>query len=68
MSKPALAAHIDWMQQGAFFPERYQGEERKEYQSEAARIEQQWDQQPEQYHVQESRTQAGQATAGTCRP
>lgn len=43
MSKPALAAHIDWMQQGAFFPDRYQGEERKEYEEEASRIQREWD-------------------------
>ena len=43
MSKPAFAAQLDWMQQGAFFPERFQGDERKEYEAEAARIEREWD-------------------------
>lgn len=43
---PRLAAQIDWMTVGAFLPERYQGDERKEYEEEAARIERQWDNQP----------------------
>ncbi|MFG0864578.1 hypothetical protein [Pseudomonas sp. FYR_7] len=43
---PRLAAHIDWMTVGEFSPERYQGDERKEYEEEAARIERQWDNQP----------------------
>lgn len=43
---PRLAAQFDWMMVGAFSPERYQGEERKEYEDEAARIERQWDNQP----------------------
>lgn len=46
-SSPALAAQLDWMQQGAFFPDRYQGEDRRQYEQAAARIEQQWDNQPE---------------------
>ncbi len=44
---PALAAQIDWMRFGAFSPEKFQGDERKEYEEEAARIERQWDNQPE---------------------
>lgn len=43
---PRLAAQFDWMTVGAFSPERYQGDERKEYEEEAARIERQWDNQP----------------------
>ena len=43
---PRLAAHLDWMTVGAFSPERFQGDERKEYEDEAARIERQWDNQP----------------------
>jgi hypothetical protein len=46
MSSPKLAALLDWMQQGAFFPERFSGTERDEYQAEAARIQRQWDMQP----------------------
>lgn len=41
-----LAAQLDWMTAGSFSPERYQGEQRKEYEDEAARIERQWDEQP----------------------
>lgn len=43
---PRLAAQLDWMTAGSFSPEQYQGEERKEYEDEAARIERQWDNQP----------------------
>ena len=43
---PAMAAQLDWMQVGAFTPDRFTGEERKEYEDEAARIERQWDNQP----------------------
>lgn len=42
---PAVAAQLDWMKLGAFDPERFQGEQRKQYEREAARIEQQWDKQ-----------------------
>ncbi len=45
-TSPRLAAQLDWMQQGEFRPERFQGEQRKEYEAEAARIERQWDNQP----------------------
>lgn len=44
---PALAAQLDWMTQGHFNPEQFEGEQRKAYEQEAARIEQQWDNQPE---------------------
>ena len=43
---PRLAAQLDWMTVGEFSPEQYQGDERKEYEEEAARIERQWDNQP----------------------
>lgn len=46
MSAPRMAAHIDWMQVGAFSPEQYTGDQRKEYEDEAARIEREWDNQP----------------------
>lgn len=42
---PAVAAQLDWMTVGAFEPERFQGEQRKQYEDEAARIERQWDNQ-----------------------
>lgn len=44
---PALAAHLDWVQQGAFTPEQFTGDQRREYEQEAARIERQWDNQPQ---------------------
>lgn len=43
---PRLAAQFDWMTVGAFSPEQFTGDERKEYEEEAARIERQWDNQP----------------------
>ncbi|WP_415760285.1 hypothetical protein [Pseudomonas sp. LT1P18] len=45
-TSPRLAAQFDWMQVGAFSPEKYTGEQRKEYEDEARRIQQQWDNQP----------------------
>ena len=45
-TSPRLAAQVDWMQVGAFSPEKFTGEQRKEYEDEAARIERQWDNQP----------------------
>lgn len=45
-TSPRLAAHFDWVQVGAFSPEQFSGEQRKEYEDEAARIERQWDNQP----------------------
>ncbi|WP_321354621.1 hypothetical protein [Pseudomonas extremaustralis] len=47
MSKsPKLAAQIDWMMVGAFSPDQFTGEQRKEYEDEALRIQRQWDNQP----------------------
>lgn len=43
---PRLAAQFDWMTVGAFSPEQFTGDERREYEEEAARIERQWDNQP----------------------
>ncbi|SDE69397.1 hypothetical protein [Pseudomonas extremaustralis] len=43
---PAMAAQFDWMTQGAFSPERFTGEERKQYEEAARRIQRQWDNQP----------------------
>lgn len=43
---PRIAAQLDWMQQGSFNPDRYQGKARTEYEAEAARILRQWDNQP----------------------
>lgn len=44
---PRLAAQTDWYMTGSFTPERYQGDERRQYEDEAARILRQWDNQPE---------------------
>ncbi|MEH6483074.1 MULTISPECIES: hypothetical protein [Pseudomonas] len=44
--KPAVAAQYDWMTQGEFKPERYQGEQRRQYEQEQQRIEREWDNQP----------------------
>lgn len=43
---PAMAAQFDWMTVGAFAPDRFTGDERKEYENEARRIQRQWDNQP----------------------
>ncbi|QOQ78339.1 hypothetical protein IMF22_05190 [Pseudomonas poae] len=43
---PAMAAQLDWMTAGAFSPERFTGDQRKEYEDEARRIQRQWDNQP----------------------
>ncbi|MGY2271066.1 MULTISPECIES: hypothetical protein [Pseudomonas] len=43
---PAMAAQFDWMTLGAFSPERFSGDERKEYEEAARRIQRQWDNQP----------------------
>jgi hypothetical protein len=43
---PALAAQHDWMLQGHFSPEKFQGEQRKQYEQEAKRIEREWDRKP----------------------
>ena len=44
---PRIAAQVDWMQTGEFRPEKFEGDERKEYEAEAAKIERQWDSQPQ---------------------
>lgn len=46
MNTPLMAAQIDWATVGAFSPEQFSGEQRKEYEDEALRLEQQWDNQP----------------------
>lgn len=46
MDTPRMAAQMDWATVGAFSPERFTGEQRKEYEAEAARIEREWDNQP----------------------
>ena len=46
MPSPRYAAQLDWAQTGGFCPEQFEGEERKEYEDEAAKIERQWDNQP----------------------
>lgn len=43
---PAMAAQMDWISEGQFTPERYQGEQRKQYEEARKRIERQWDNQP----------------------
>ena len=43
---PAMAAQIDWRTVGAFSPDRFTGEQRKEYEEAARRIQRQWDNQP----------------------
>lgn len=42
---PQFAAQLDWAQDGEFRPEKFEGDERKEYEVEAAKIERQWDNQ-----------------------
>lgn len=43
---PRYAAQVDWRTVGAFTPEQFAGDERKEYEDESRRIQQQWDNQP----------------------
>lgn len=45
MPSPRHAAQLDWAQTGEFCPEQFEGDERKEYEDEAAKIERQWDNQ-----------------------
>ena len=45
-TSPKEAARSDWLSTGEFAPEKYQGDDRREYEDEAARIERQWDYQP----------------------
>lgn len=46
MNSPVLAAQLDWMQTGEFRPEQFTGDQREQYEAEAARIQRQWDNQP----------------------
>lgn len=46
MNTPRMTAQLDWAMVGAFSPEQFTGEQRKEYEAEAARIEREWDNQP----------------------
>lgn len=43
---PKAAAQTDWALIGEFMPEKYQGTERDEYEKEAQRIMQEYDNQP----------------------
>lgn len=43
---PAEAAQLHWRAEGEFHPAQFTGDQRKEYEAEAARIERQWDNQP----------------------
>lgn len=45
-TSPQELARQDWATIGAFDPEQLQGDQRREYEAEAARIERQWDNQP----------------------
>ncbi|MDV7209950.1 hypothetical protein [Azotobacter beijerinckii] len=45
-TSPRLAAQLDWRSTGEFRPERFQGEQRTEYNDEAAKILRHWDNQP----------------------
>lgn len=42
---PAMVAQHDWRTVGAFSPEQFTGLQRKEYEDEARRLQQQWDNQ-----------------------
>lgn len=42
-----MAAQIDWATTGEFKSDQYTGEARKAYADEAAKIERQWDNQPQ---------------------
>jgi hypothetical protein len=46
MNSPRMTAQLDWATVGAFSPEQFTGEQRREYEDEAARIEREWDRQP----------------------
>ena len=45
-TSPRLAAQLDWRSTGEFRPELWRGEQRTEYEDEAAKIMRQWDNQP----------------------
>lgn len=46
MSHPRMTAHLDWAQVGEFVPEKFSGDDRHEYEDEACKIQQAWDNQP----------------------
>jgi len=48
-SLPARAACTDWAQLGEFNPERFQGEQRRQYEESRARIEREWDNRGERH-------------------
>jgi len=43
---PRQAARADWASVGAFMPEKFAGDQRREYEDEARKIEREWDNQP----------------------
>lgn len=43
MNTPRMAAHLDWALVGSFSPEQFAGDERKEYEDEARKIEREFD-------------------------
>lgn len=45
-ASPVVAAQLDWRVLGAFTPEQFEGEQRRQYEEEAARIEREFDNQP----------------------
>lgn len=45
-ASPVVAAQLDWRVLGEFTPEQFQGEQRRQYEEEAARIERAYDNQP----------------------
>ncbi len=45
MNTPRMAAQLDWATVGSFSPEQFTGDQRREYEIEAARIEREWDNQ-----------------------
>ncbi|TWH63859.1 hypothetical protein LX59_03023 [Azomonas agilis] len=51
---PRFAAQLDWAQTGSFNPERFHGDDRREYLEEAARIEREYERNWSRHHVQES--------------
>lgn len=51
---PRFAAQLDWAQTSSFHPERFQGDARREYLEEAARIEREYERNWDFHHVQES--------------
>lgn len=43
---PTEAAQLHWSAEGEFHPLQFTGEQRREYETEQARIEREWDNQP----------------------